>query len=179
MIKEGRLKIYIRFPYPTGEWTDVGTNYTKDERHISSIQNNNDTHASFIHQLDTTKYFVDLNFSKASINKKNQHYFVISPAGNTTFFEINCRFSPVKNNLPLPSFASTKINNSNAWKKFWSKGAAVDFSGSTDQRAFELERRIILSQYLIKIQETGSNPPQETGLTYNSWFGKPHLEMPY
>ena len=20
-------------------------------------------------------------------------------------------------------------------------------------------------------------PPQETGLTYNSWFGKPHLEM--
>ncbi len=179
LIKEGRLKIYIRFPYPTGEWTDVGTNYTKDERHISSIQNNNDTHASFIHQLDTTKYFVDLNFSKASINKKNQHYFVISPAGNTTFFEINCRFSPVKNNLPLPSFASTKINNSNAWKKFWSKGAAVDFSGSTDQRAFELERRIILSQYLIKIQETGSNPPQETGLTYNSWFGKPHLEMPY
>jgi protein-glucosylgalactosylhydroxylysine glucosidase len=56
-------------------------------------------------------------------------------------------------------------------------GAAVDFRGSTDKRAFELERRIILSEYLTKIQCSGDFPPQETGLTYNSWFGKPHLEM--
>jgi len=29
----------------------------------------------------------------------------------------------------------------------------------------------------MRIQEAGAFPPQETGLTYNSWFGKPHLEM--
>ena len=29
----------------------------------------------------------------------------------------------------------------------------------------------------MKAQEAGSIPPQETGLTYNSWFGKFHLEM--
>ena len=40
-----------------------------------------------------------------------------------------------------------------------------------------LDRRVILSQYLLRAQEAGSFPPQETGLTYNSWFGKPHLEM--
>jgi hypothetical protein len=55
--------------------------------------------------------------------------------------------------------------------------AAVDFSGSTDPRATELERRIILSQYLLRIQDAGDYPPQETGLTYNSWYGRPHLEM--
>ncbi|MDT0687204.1 hypothetical protein [Autumnicola psychrophila] len=27
------------------------------------------------------------------------------------------------------------------------------------------------------MQCTGEMPPQETGLTYNSWYGKPHLEM--
>ena len=27
------------------------------------------------------------------------------------------------------------------------------------------------------MQCTGKVPPQETGLTYNSWYGKPHLEM--
>src|SRR5215211_1306 len=37
--------------------------------------------------------------------------------------------------------------------------------------------KIFLSQYLMKTQEAGNYPPQETGLTYNSWFGKPHLEM--
>jgi hypothetical protein len=35
----------------------------------------------------------------------------------------------------------------------------------------------VLSQYLMAIQSAGSLPPQETGLTYNSWFGKFHLEM--
>jgi hypothetical protein len=50
-------------------------------------------------------------------------------------------------------------------------------AGSKDPRAAELERRIVLSQYLTAIQCAGSKPPQETGLTVNSWYGKFHLEM--
>jgi hypothetical protein len=69
------------------------------------------------------------------------------------------------------------MNSERDWKKFWYSGAAIDLAGSTDTRAIELERRIVLSQYLTKIQCAGNFPPQETGLTYNSWFGKPHLEM--
>ena len=34
-----------------------------------------------------------------------------------------------------------------------------------------------LSQYIMMSQEAGSNPPQETGLMTNSWYGKFHLEM--
>jgi hypothetical protein len=45
----------------------------------------------------------------------------------------------------------------------------------TDPMAKELERRIVLSQYLMGAQEHGPQPPQETGQTYNSWFGKFHL----
>src|SRR5690606_25984882 len=63
------------------------------------------------------------------------------------------------------------------WKNFWTRGGAVDFSQCTDERANELERRIVLSQYLTKIQCAGSLPPQETGLTLNSWYGKFHMEM--
>ena len=63
------------------------------------------------------------------------------------------------------------------WQTFWSDGAAVDFSQCTDARAPELERRVVLSQYLLAIQCCGNTPPQETGLTYNSWFGKFHMEM--
>ena len=36
---------------------------------------------------------------------------------------------------------------------------------------------MVLSQYLTAIQCSGSQPPQETGLTVNSWYGKFHLEM--
>ncbi len=35
-------------------------------------------------------------------------------------------------------------------EKFWLSGGAVDFSETKDKRAFEIERRTILSQYLQK-----------------------------
>jgi hypothetical protein len=78
---------------------------------------------------------------------------------------------------PEETYAQTKTNAKAAWQKYWQTSAAVDFSGSTDPRAPELERRIILSQYLLRIQNAANTPPQETGLTYNSWYGRPHLEM--
>ena len=53
----------------------------------------------------------------------------------------------------------------------------MDFGGQPGPRAAELERRVVLSQYLTAIQCAGSMPPQETGLTCNSWYGKFHLEM--
>ncbi len=63
------------------------------------------------------------------------------------------------------------------WNRFWSTGGAIDLSNSADPRWKELERRIVLSQYLTAIQCAGRFPPQESGLTFNSWEGKFHLEM--
>ena len=108
--------------------------------------------------------------------KKKPHYYIISPAGEN-LFEFNARFGLKESLLPVPTFTQTKNNNLNYWRSFWGKGGVIDFSGSTDPRAYELERRVVLSQYLMKVQDAGNFPPQETGLTYNSWFGKPHLEM--
>ena len=51
-----------------------------------------------------------------------------------------------------------------------SKAAAI-------KRAAELERRIVLSQYLLAVNCAGAVPPAESGLTYNTWTGKFHLEM--
>lgn len=64
-----------------------------------------------------------------------------------------------------------------AWAGFWMSGAAASFDGSSDPRAEELERRIVLSQYLTAVNGSGTTPPAETGLTYNTWTGKFHLEM--
>ncbi len=99
-------------------------------------------------------------------------------AGRTDELEFSCAFSPekllVKN---VPTFAQSQRAAQKNWNKFWKSGGAIDLSGSKDPRWFELERRIVLSQYLTAIQDGGKNPPQETGLTYNTWEGKFHLEM--
>lgn len=46
-----------------------------------------------------------------------------------------------------------------------------------DTKDEELNRRMVLSLYLMKVNTLGIYPPSETGLTCNSWYGKFHLEM--
>lgn len=179
LIKEGRLKVRIRFPYPTGEWADYGTNYTHVKQHTSSIQSSNGTGAWLRHQLQTGDYFAGFNWkTKATIAQSAPHDFLITPEKDNSVFEFTCLFTQ-KKTTAIPSFDATQASSRQSLLAFWTKGAAIDFSGSTDPRASELERRIVLSQYLMKVQEGGDYPPQETGLIYNSWYGKAHLEMPY
>jgi hypothetical protein len=51
----------------------------------------------------------------------------------------------------LPVFAEVREASAGHWKRFWSTGGAIDLSVSDDRRARELERRIVLSQYLTAI----------------------------
>jgi hypothetical protein len=177
LLKEQRLRLRLRFSYPTAEWADIGNNFTNDDKHISKVIFQKNNEALFQHTIDTTVYYVVAKWQeKSSLQKISPHYYDIVPEA-TGSFEITFCFSQKKNNLAVPSFAATETDSEQQWKKFWERGGAVDLSGSTDSRAFELERRIVLSEYLTKIQCAGQYPPQETGLTYNSWYGKPHLEM--
>lgn len=178
LIAEGRLKIKLLFPYPTGAWTDEGTNYLNTDKHESKILMSHDNGAVLLHQLDTTKYYVGFRWPGAgTIEQKDAHYFLIAPASKTDLFEFTAKFTIKKDLGFLPTFTDVNTSSEKQWKDFWNSGGAIDFSASTDKRALELERRVVLSQYLLRAQEAGNYPPQETGLTYNSWFGKPHLEM--
>lgn len=178
LIAAGRLKVSIRYPYPTGEWADVGNNWASADKHQSAILNNTANSGLIKREVDSATYFTAISWSgKAQLTEKQLHYFTITPDKSLKGFSFSCLFSEHKAPTNIPSFILTQSNSKSKWKAFWQSGAAVDFSGSTDKRAFELERRIILSEYLTKIQCSGDFPPQETGLTYNSWFGKPHLEM--
>lgn len=178
LVQAGRLKIRLRFPYPTGDWADVGNNYLHPEKHTSAVLSTYPDGALISHQLDSASYFTALRWTgKAGLTEKQAHDFIISPDKGSAVFELSTLFTDKKAGTSLPLFTATANNSAVSWKSFWLSGGAVDLSGSTDPRAKELERRIILSQYLTKIQCAGSFPPQETGLTYNSWYGKPHLEM--
>lgn len=184
LIKQGKLQIRVRFPYPTGDWSDAGDNWANEDKHFSDFVLR-DHGATFHHLLDSTQYWLDVTWSgQATVAKRMDHYFFITPSESASGassgsddFSIVFRFTPLQTKKPLPTFLQTQIESNDEWTKFWQSGGAIDFSGSTDPRAYELERRIILSQYLLKVQEAGSFPPQETGLTYNSWYGKFHLEM--
>jgi len=113
------------------------------------------------------------------------HEFLIQPAqaGSPSLeFWVGFTFNePGKNDVTLTSvvgdadYAFEEVRNRR--NRFWCSTAAVDFSGSTNPLAQKLEGRIILSRYLTAVQGAGDVPPQESGLTCNTWYGKFHTEM--
>jgi len=177
LVVQGRIQIRIRFPYPNGQWKDVGNNWLNDEKHSSSIESQSVSQATIKRKLDTSVYYTSLNWTSGTFKKQSDHYFLLQPATGRNIFEFTCHFSEIKPTTTLTDFPKTSTSSINGWKKFWLSGGAVDFSAVKDPGAFEIERRVVLSQYLTKIQCSSAFPPQETGLTYNSWYGKPHLEM--
>jgi protein-glucosylgalactosylhydroxylysine glucosidase len=177
LLKEKRLQVRVRFPYPNGQFKDVGNNW-QDDGGQSSFFSKNEKGITIKRAIDTTEYYLALQWSGAgTVQQKQGNYYLITPGTANQLYEFSCWFAQKQQHLSAPSFAETQSNSIREWKKFWLSGGAVDFSGSTDKRAFEIERRVVLSQYLTKIQCAAAFPPQETGLTYNSWYGKPHLEM--
>lgn len=168
--------IKLRFPYPTGKHCDDACDWNSDERHSTTLLAQDDHSAVLKRELDSTVYYVTVRWEgNASITEKQKNYFVLAPSD--TVLSFTCLFTPEQPNESAVTFAEAKKASAGYWNNYWQKGGVVDFSQCTDPRAKELERRVVLSQYLLAIQCAGSNPPQETGLTYNSWFGKFHLEM--
>ncbi len=128
--------------------------------------------------LDSDEYFVAIAwFGQASFSPQQAHHFLLTPSKEIPRLEFIAAFSPRPLNKSLPSVTSSFAESGEHWKRFWTEGGAIELAESRDPRAPELERRIVLSQYLTAIQCAGTMPPQETGLTVNSWHGKFHLEM--
>ena len=178
LLTTGRLKVKLRYPYPTAEWTDVGNNHKDADKHKTLLTKIAERSAVITHQLDSASYITVLKWTgNANLTTKEKHHIVLHPDRKSNTIELTAWFQEKETQQAIPTFKETESNSTHGWKTFWQSGGAVDFAGSSDPRAHELERRVILSQYLTKVQCAGSYPPQETGLTYNSWFGKPHLEM--
>ena len=180
LLQQGQLLVSLAFPYGSTDWANAA-DWDHPEKHKTLIQTSGHQ-ADFSRMLDADRYYVRVAWSAAGgIRAKSQHEYEIYPrldgGRDGKPLEIVFAFSPTKIKGPLPDFQEVRTASARHWQQFWKSGGAIDFSQCTDPRAKELERRVVLSQYLTAIQCSGSCPPQETGLVCNSWFGKFHLEM--
>ncbi|MCM1163190.1 MAG: hypothetical protein NC339_02940 [Muribaculaceae bacterium] len=173
-----RLPVSIRFPYPTGGHADDACDWSSDSLHTTEIVKIEGNKAVLSHSIDTTTYYVTVTWQGAETPAlAGRNKVVITPTDDQWSF--TARFTPTEPDIAVAgqTYADASKAASDYWQGFWKNGGVVDFSHCTDPRATELERRVVLSQYLLATQCAGSTPPQETGLTYNSWFGKFHMEM--
>jgi hypothetical protein len=176
LIETGRLQVEWAFPY--GHHGTAGADWTKPDAHRTTVSKGNNR-IDFERQLDATTYSAAISWQgSATFNEMESHTFVLTPDRKSTTFRFVVQYAQQKTSKQLPSVKAALQASKKYWFTFWQSGGAIDLSDSRDPRWKELERRIILSQYLLAVNEAGSYPPQESGLYNNSgWSGKFHLEM--
>ena len=180
LLNDGNMSIYLDFPYPDGRYFKhyIGR-YDTISGHTSTFEKLAPNSVRIARTMDDTHYYATLDWTgPATFSRESEkvHKFLLQPR-HTSTFSFTCCFSPEPVINVTESVASIERKSAASWEKYWRSGAAVDLSGSKDPRWLELERRIVLSQYLMRANESGLFPPQESGLVNNGWFGRFHFEM--
>ena len=179
LLSSGELSVAVRFPYlydssiknnPPVLWNS--------ESHNTILVHEGNNSIVLKRKVDDESYYVSIAMEdSAVIRKKANHTYLLSAKPASPRLEFVITFTLQEEKKVKPTSAEILAASGTAFKSFWQNGGAIDLSGSPDERARELERRIILSQYLTKVNCSGLYPPQETGLTAISWYGKFHTEM--
>ncbi|MGN6724767.1 MAG: glycoside hydrolase family 65 [Tepidisphaeraceae bacterium] len=175
LLADGRLAIVLAFPY--GSPRVNAADWNQPAAHHTTLRGAADDRIELVRQLDATTYYVVARWEgRAQFVAAGQHQYRLQAERGIGEIALAVAFSPESDGA-TPAFDQAKAASVKLWQDYWNHGAAIDFAGSTDPRAHELERRVVLSQYLMRVNCAGSLPPAETGLTCNSWYGKFHLEM--
>ena len=172
LLKSGQVKLNLVFPY--GSPAQGMADWKAPQKHQTKLRTNGPHSAVFARAMDSTNYFAQCAWNSGALQQNAPHEFTLQ--SDSDVLEFVCLFAKEPQGA-LPNFSATQKASADHWQNFWQNGGAVDLSAAPDPRAKELERRIVLSQFLTAIHGAGSLPPQETGLLFNSWNGKFHLEM--
>ena len=184
--------IVVRMPYPTGKHSDDACLWLDDKtKHYTHVEQQGRS-VTLTHWFPKVLVAEELNGAvehdytytvrlewpegvDVQVERLGDNKIVLTPsAADVTFTAL---FLPQGGEATDKAEADVFEASRAWWHDYWWKGGIVDFSHCTAEGAPELERRVVLSQYLMAVNCAGQTPPQETGLTYNSWFGKYHMEM--
>lgn len=180
LVARGVLQVVLDFPYPTLQNDAWVGDFKQAEGHLTAVTRPGDRRADFRRVVDGATYSASLGWSVGAtlaVAQDSPHRYLLA-AKDTDRLEFVCAFSPGETPGELPLVGSALAATAAHWKSYWSTGGAIDLSSSKDPRWRELERRIVLSQYLMAAQSAGSFPPAETGLMgLDQWRSQFHMEM--
>jgi hypothetical protein len=171
LVTQGKLR--VRLAFPRGHDLAVKNTPALDWSRPEEHESRRFSPEIVERKVRSTRYFVSCD---RKLDGGERHVFHIKGEPGDRRLAFTVQFSPQSKTASVPAamiFAASAAH----WEKFWRAGAAVDFSGSTNPLAVKIEERIILSQYLLAVQMVGDVPPQESGLTCSTWYGKHHTEM--
>lgn len=160
---------------------DFPTNHTT--MLVGAGGNNSSGH--IFHSMQALGYYLNLRWpmrgsmqldrnEPANSTTLTAHRYTLTPLSETSSFSFTANFSPDKWVPSLP--AGIQKKNIQDWKEYWEEGGFIDLTPSSNPNATELQRRIIQSQYHVRVNSAAKGQsPQESGLMNNGWYGR-HLK---
>lgn len=166
LIRKGLLKIKFQFRYPGEQVSDS----LKTAQHQSLMSGLGPNSAFVQRKIDSASYVLKIDWNgKGALIETNLHEYTLVPGSDQDKFSFSFLYSPEIKFNKLPDFITTNLSSKSSWGRYWQKGGIAEFSECTDPRAIELERRVILSQYIMKVYCSGSIPQELLGSTpYNN-----------
>jgi len=177
LLFDGRLGVDLKFPGVSHNLNPDPADWDHPDAHSTQEASRGPGGLTLSRQIDDTRYSVKLvSDRELDIETPAPHTFRMAAPGSTQLtLLVEFTEGPARAELPDPEVARAAV--AKWWESFWMHGGVVELKGSRHPKATELERRIVMSQYLTAVNSAGSLPPQEEGLFSNSWNGKFHLEM--
>jgi len=177
LLADGRLGMDLKFPGVSANLNPDPADWAHPESHSTRESARGANGLTLARQLDDTRYSVRVASDRElTIATPATHAYRLTSPGSTQI-TLLVEFAAATPPAPMPAAEEARTAVAKGWESFWMNGGVVDLTGSRDPRAKELERRIVMSQYLTAVNSAGDFPPQEEGLFSNSWNGKFHLEM--
>jgi hypothetical protein len=186
LVASGELEVVLDFAYPSLTNSAWVGDFTRTSGHATIATRPSERRIDFTRRVDAVTYHAALAVGQDCFVRapeepapaaKQLNACTVSAHG-TKVMAFVCAFSATPLPSILPSCAETKAACVARWEKHWSTGGAIDLSASKDPRWRELERRIVLSQYLMATMSAGSWPSSENGLLgIDVWRGQFHMEM--
>ena len=159
------------------------------------------TRVSILHTADDFATTVDCEWDDARwlFVRTGAHAFALAPppGAAAVAVQLSCAWAPAGLRYPIgttssafvrakvaatrallggaarfPLYAAVQAAQAAMFADFWGGGSFVELAATGAADALELERRVVLSRYLTRVNSAGASPPQETGLISNSWAGK-------
>ncbi|KAG6865432.1 hypothetical protein C0991_002670 [Blastosporella zonata] len=167
LLKSGRLGVFLDFPWNDGSAKFsapfVG-NWNATANHTTVLTTSRDGSASILHTMVASTFKTSVEGVKFGVSRDtpNAHRYTVRPSKEASTFSLTVNYGLPGNTPKAVSAQNVFDSSARAWKGYWATGGFVDLlTGSTDSRAVELQRRIILSRYLMRVNEAGDTPPQE------------------
>lgn len=176
LVATGGVGINVAFPGVGHALNPDPSDWSHPDAHATTVRGRGRGWIRVRNRIDAMRYSSEVRAPKADVRLTSAHGITLR-APRQQHLSAMIAFTNGDQVTARPAYEVAAASATQHWRSYWQHGGVIDFSGTADPRAAELERRIVLSQYLTAINAAGSVPPQEEGLFSNSWNGKFHLEM--